>query len=89
MQFILYVDSRRLYCRTPEADSGANFQRNDSDSGRKVGVTSRKSELLSKSESYSWAHPQNQNRIAQKKGPEWGLGAFTETPLKAFLNPPN
>ena len=24
-----------------------------------------------------------------EKGPEWGLGASTENPLKAFLNPPN
>ena len=24
-----------------------------------------------------------------EKGPEWGLGASTETPLKAFLNPPD
>ena len=33
---ISYLDSKRLYCRTPENDSGANFQRNDSDLGFKV-----------------------------------------------------
>ena len=34
-------------------DSGANFQWNDSDSGPKVRVTARKSELQTKSQSYS------------------------------------
>ena len=61
-----------------------NFQGNDSDSGTKVGVKGRKSELQTKSPRYS---PESEpNR--PEKGPECGLGASTETPLKALLNPP-
>ena len=57
-------------------DSGANFQRNDSDSGPKVRDTGRKSELQTKSRRYS---PESEpNR--PEKGPEWGLGASAENP---------
>ena len=53
----------------PRNDSGANFQWNDSDSGPQVRVTARKSELQTKSQSYSWAASQNPNRIAPKRNP--------------------
>ena len=53
----------------PRNDSGANSQSNDSDSGPKVRVTGRKSELRTKSRRYSRADPQNPNRIAQKWAP--------------------
>ena len=57
-------------------DSGANFQRNDSDSGPKVRDTGRKSELQTKSRRYS---PESEpNR--PEKGPEWVLGASAENP---------
>ena len=57
-------------------DSGANFQRNDSDSGPKVRDTGRKSELQTKSRRYS---PESEpNR--PEKAPEWGLGASAENP---------
>ena len=57
-------------------DSGANFQRNDSDSGPKVRDTGRKSELQTKSRRYS---PESEpNR--PEKGPERGLGASAENP---------
>ena len=54
-------------------DSGANFQWNDSDSGPKVGVTDQKSEIQ-----LGRAPESEPNR--PEKGPEWGLGASTETP---------
>ena len=56
-------------------------------------VSAQKSELqaqvgvTAKGQSYSRGHPQNPNRIAQKRA-EWGLGASTEKHLQAFLNPP-
>ena len=60
----------------PRNDSGANFQRNDSDSGPKVRDTGRKSELQTKSRRYS---PESEpNR--PEKGPERGLGASAENP---------
>ena len=49
----------------PGNDSRANFWRNDSDLGPKVRVTGQKSELQTKSQSYSLADPQNTNRIVQ------------------------
>ena len=57
-------------------DSGANFQRNDSDSGPKVRDTGRKPELQTKSRRYSPASEPNR----PEKGPEWGLGASAENP---------
>ena len=71
-----YLDSKRLYCRPPRNDSGANFQRNDSDSGPKVRVTGRKSELQAESRRYSPKSEPNR----PEKGPEWGLGTSTENP---------
>ena len=72
--------------------SGANFQWNDSGLGSKVRVTGQKPELLlqTKSQSYSWADPQNPNRIAQNRNPN-RVWVFLQhpPPLKAFLNPPN
>ena len=70
----------------PRNDSGANFQRNDSDSGPKVRDTGRKSELQTKSRRYS---PESEpNR--PEKGPEWVFRCFyRKPPLKALLNPPN
>ena len=53
----------------PRNDSGANFQRNDSGFGPKVRVTGQKSELQTKSQSYSRGDPQNPNRIVQKRNP--------------------
>ena len=53
----------------PRNDSGANFQGNDSGFGPKVRVTSQKSELQTKSLSYSGADPQNPNQIAEKRCP--------------------
>ena len=55
----------RLTVESPRP--GAHFQWNDSDSGPKVRVTGRKSELRAKSQSYSRADPQNLNRIEQKR----------------------
>ena len=69
-------------------DSGANFQGNDSGFGPKVRVTGQKSELQTKSQSYSGADPQNPNRIAQKRNPNRVSVLLQKTPLKAFLNPP-
>ena len=73
----------------PRNDSGANFHLNDSGLGPKVRVTDQKSELQTKSQSYSWADPQNPNRIAQKRDPNGVEALLQKTPLKAFLNPPN
>ena len=53
----------------PRNDSGADFQGNDSGFGPKVRVTGQKSELQTKSQSYSGADPQNPNQIAQKRNP--------------------
>ena len=53
----------------PRNDSGTNFQWSDSGFGPKVGVTGQKSELQTKSQSYSRADPQNPNRIVQKRPP--------------------
>ena len=76
---IFFWSQKGFTAEPPRNDSGANFQWNDSDSGPKVGVTGRKSELQTKSPRYS---PESEpNR--PEKGPEWGLGASTETPLKA------
>ena len=46
----------------------------------KVGVTDQKSELQP-------GRPPESEPNRPEKGPEWGLGASTENPLKAFLNP--
>ena len=84
----VYLDSRRLYCRTPEKWFGGDFSvkwfgfRPESQSYRpKVGVTDQKSEIQP-------GRPPESEPNRPKTGPEWGLGASTETPLKAFLNPP-
>ena len=82
------VDSRRLYCRTPRSDSGANFQWNDSGFGPKVRVTGhQKSKLQTKSQSYSRGRPPESKPNRPEKEPEWGLALLQKTPLKAFLNP--
>ena len=63
-------------------DSGANFQRNDSDSALKVRVTGRKS--------YGPKVRVRAGPNRPEKGPEWDLGASAENPPpKAFLNPAN
>ena len=67
---------KALLQNPPRNDSGANFQRSDSDSGPKVRVTGRKSELQTKSRRYSPKSEPNR----PEKGPEWGLGASTENP---------
>ena len=84
---IFLVDSKRLYCRTPETWFGGEF------SVKWFGFRP-KSELQAKSRSYgpkvrvtAWQTPESeQNR--PEKGPEWGLGVSTENHLKAFLNAP-
>ena len=58
---------KRFTAEPPRHDSGANFERNDPDSGPKVGVTGQKSELRTKSQSYSRADFQNQSQIAQRR----------------------
>ena len=68
---------------------GGEFSVKDSDSGPKVRVTGRKSELRTKSRRYSRADPQNPNRIAQNRAPNWVEVLLQKTLLKAFLNPPN
>ena len=60
----------------PRNDSGANFQRNDSDSAPKVRVTGRKSELQTKSRRYSPKSEPNR----PEKGPEWGFRCFYRKP---------
>ena len=72
VSLVSLMDSRRLYCRTPRHDSVGDFQWNDSDSGPKLRVTGRKSDLEPGS-------PRNPNRIAQKRGPNVLL---QKTPLK-------
>ena len=88
-----YLDSKRLYCRTPEKWFGGEFSvqwfgfRPENQSSRpKVGVTDQKSEIQP-------GRPPESEPNRPKKGPEWGLGewglrASTEPPLKAFLIPP-
>ena len=84
------MDSRRLYCRTPEKWFGGDFSVNDSDSGPEVRVTGRKSELRTKKSELQPGRPPESGPNHLEKGPERGLGASTENPpLKAFLNPPN
>ena len=85
---IRYLDSRRLYCSTPETWFGGEFSvkwfgfRPESQSYRpKVGVTA-------KSRRYSRADPQNPNRIGQKRNPNRVQVLLQKTPLKALLNPP-
>ena len=79
-----YLDSRRLYCRTPEKWFGGEFStqwfgfRPESQSYRpKVGVTDQKSEIQP-------GRPPESEPNRPEKGPKWGLGASTQ----AFLNPP-
>ena len=83
-----YLDSRGPYCRTPETWFGSEFSvkwfgfRPESQGYRpKVGVTDQKSEIQP-------GRPPESKPNRLEKGPEWGLGASAETPLKAFLNPP-
>ena len=56
-----------------------------------IRIRARKSELQAKSRSYRpkvRVTPESEPNCPEK-GPEWGLGASTESPLKAFLNPLN
>ena len=84
-----YLDSRRLYCRTPEKWFGGEFSvkwfgfRPESQSYRpEVGVMDQESEIQP-------GRPPESEPNRRKKGPEWGFGASAEPPpLKAFLNPP-
>ena len=57
-------------------------QGNDAGFGPKVRVTSQKSELQTKSESYSRGEPQNPNRIAQKRTWMAFRGFYRKPPLK-------
>ena len=50
----------------------------------KLRVTGQKSELQ-----LVGTGPRKIRTELSRKVPEWGLGAFTENPGKAFLNPPN
>ena len=59
-----------------------NFGPESQSYGPKVGVTDQKSELQP-------GRPPESELNRPEKGPESGLGASTELPLKAFLNPPN
>ena len=61
-------------------DSGADFQGNDSGFGPQVRVTSQKSELQTKSQSYSRGRPPESEPNRPEKEPEWRLGASTENP---------
>ena len=72
----------------PKNHSGANFQGNDSDSGPKVRVTGRKSELQTKSRRYSRTDPQNPNRIAQKRAPNGERKMRTNFFLHKLLDHP-
>ena len=69
-------------CRTPEKRFGGRvFSQVIRVSGQKGRVTSQKSELQTKSQSYSGADPQNSEPNRPKKEPESGdLGASTENP---------
>ena len=53
----------------PGNDSGATFRHIDSRLGPKVRATAQKSELQTKSQSYSWPDPPNPNRVTQKRNP--------------------
>ena len=60
-----------------------------------IRIQARKSELQAESWRYgpkvgdtAGQNPRKSEPNRPEKGPEWGLGAFTENPLKAFLNPP-
>ena len=72
----------------PRNDSGSKF-------GEMIRVSARKSGLRAKSRSYRpkvrapvGRRPESELNRPEKE-PESGLGASTENPLKAFLNPPN
>ena len=59
-----------------------------------IRIQARNSKLQTKGRSYGpksglqpGRRPESQPNHSEK-GPEWGLGASTESPLKAFLNPP-
>ena len=60
---------------------GFGFRPESQSYGPKVGVTDQKSEIRP-------GRPPESEPNRPEKGPEWGLGASTENPLKAFLNPP-
>ena len=62
----------------PTNDSGAKFEWKDSDSGPKVRDTGRKSELQTKSQSYSRESELNR----PEKGPNWFLVLLQKTSLK-------
>ena len=54
-----------------------------------IRISARKSELQVKSRSYKPpGRPPKSEPNRPEKAPESGFGASTETPLKAFLNPP-
>ena len=62
----IWIQKKGFTVEPPRNDSGANFQRNDSDSGPK------KSEIHAESRSYRpkvGDTAQNPNRIAQKRAP--------------------
>ena len=78
---------KALLQNPPRNDSGSNFQGSDSGSAHKsqsyrpkVGVTDQKSEIQPERRSKS-------EPTRPEKEPKWRLGASTESPLKAFLNP--
>ena len=84
---LCYLDSRRLYCRTPE-----KIWRQETIRGlifsEMIRIQARKSELQAESRSYGPKVGDTAEPNHQEKGPEWGSAASTETPLKAFSNPP-
>ena len=71
------MDSRTLYCRTPEKWFGADIQRNDSDFLPKIRVTARKSEIQAKNRRHGRVAPPNPNRIAQRRCPN-GVWIFLQ-----------
>ena len=87
---VSWVDSRTLYCRTPEKWFGAEIQQNDSDHRPKIRVTGRKSELQAENRRYRPAENRHQIRTESPgKVPERVFGLSTEKGLKASLNPVN
>ena len=83
LPFLIWIQEG-FTAEPPRNDSGARLQWNDSDSGPKVGVADQKSEI----QPY---RPTESEPNRPEKGPRMGfrtLGASTENPLKALLNPP-
>ena len=84
---VIYLDSEGFTAEPREMIRGRIFS-------EIIRIQARKSELQAESRSCGPKVGDTARQTPKirtespRKGPEWSLGASTETPLKAFLNPP-